>query len=117
MAPMTEAVARRGRTLFLGGHQSVSPGEEPLTDDSFIAHYERAFEKLVASLEDEGATSSDLVSIHTFVTEAPDGGGATGAVHHRYVGSGENRPASTLFMVSALASPAAKVELTGIAVL
>jgi enamine deaminase RidA (YjgF/YER057c/UK114 family) len=112
------AAVRVGNLILVSGQASVDDHGEPVADASFAAHYERAFANFIAAVEAAGGTHNDVVSVHTFVTEPPPATDAetVARLHHAAVGSGPNRPASTLACVSALAVRGAKVQVCGIAV-
>jgi 2-iminobutanoate/2-iminopropanoate deaminase len=112
------AAVRVGDLIYVSGQPSVGADGSAIDDESFVAHYQRAFSNFLQAVEAAGGTGDDVVSTHTFVTEpVPDDKFAeVAAIHHATVGSGESKPASTLVRVSALSVPNAKVEVTGVAV-
>lgn len=112
------SAVRAGDLIYVSGQPSVESDGRPVADPSFVAHYRRAFANFVAAVEAAGATATDVISTHTYVTEAApaDVLGEVAEIHREAVGSGERKPASTLVRVSALSVPGAKVEVTGVAV-
>jgi enamine deaminase RidA (YjgF/YER057c/UK114 family) len=113
------AAVRVGEIVYVSGQPSVGPDGEAIASDRFVDHYRQAFENFVAAVETAGGTRDCVVSTHTFVTEPvpADDVEEVKEIHHDAVGSGVNRPASTLVRVSGVSAPGAKVEVAGVAVL
>jgi enamine deaminase RidA (YjgF/YER057c/UK114 family) len=113
------SAVRVGEILYVSGQPSVGPDGEAIASERFVDHYRRAFENFVAAVEAAGGTGECVVSTHTFVTEPVPAGDVeeVKGIHHDAVGSGANRPASTLVRVSGVSAPGAKVEVAGVAVL
>jgi enamine deaminase RidA (YjgF/YER057c/UK114 family) len=113
------AAVRVGEIVYVSGQPSVGPDGEAIASDRFADHYRQAFENFVAAVEIAGGTRNSVVSTHTFVTEPIPAGDVEEVrrIHHDSVGSGVNRPASTLVRVSGVSAPGAKVEVMGVAVL
>jgi enamine deaminase RidA (YjgF/YER057c/UK114 family) len=112
------AAVRVGDLIYVSGQPSVGPDGNAIADDSFVAHYERAFSNFLAAVEAAGGTGADVVSTHTLVTDPvpADDAEQVAGIHRAVVGSGPSKPASTLVRVSALSAPNAKVEVSGVAV-
>ena len=103
----TDAV-RAGETLWVSGLMAVAPDGTIVGGDDAVAQTERIFEILAEILTRAAATFADVVKVTVYLRHMSDRV-AINAVRRRYFG--DARPASTLVEVSALASPAALVEI------
>lgn len=112
------AAVRVGEIVYVSGQPSIGPDGEAIASDRFVDHYRQAFENFVAAVEVAGGTRDCVVSTHTFVTEPvpADDVEEVREIHRDAVGSGVDRPASTLVRVSGVSAPGAKVEVAGVAV-
>jgi enamine deaminase RidA (YjgF/YER057c/UK114 family) len=112
------AAVRVGQLIYVSGQPSVGADGIAISDSAFVAHYQRAFDNFVAAVVAAGGTAQDVVSTHTFVTEPipADDMDTVAKIHRAAVGTGANRPASTLVRVGAVSVEGAKVEITGVAV-
>jgi len=98
------------RWLHISGQVGVAP--DGTTADGAEAQMEQAWRNIIAILEDAGMTTRDLVKVTVFLTRAED------APLYRQV---RDRmldgvaPASTLLVISGLASPDWRVEIEAVA--
>ena len=98
------------RTLHVSGQIGMNPdGSVP---DSMEGQAERAWQNLVAILADAGMGVEDLVRTTTYITVAAEAQ-VTREVRAKHLG--DNKPASTLLVVAALAQPAYLFELEAVA--
>lgn len=98
------------RWLYASGQVGVMP--DGTVADGIEAQSEWALRNLMAVLDAAGMEPRDLVRLNQYLTRAEDVG-AFRAVRARFLG--ELRPASTLVMVGALASPDWLVEVEAVA--
>ncbi len=103
----TDAV-RAGETLWVSGLMAVAPDGAIVGGGDPVAQTERIFEILAEILKRAGAVFADVVKVTVYLRHMSDRV-AINEVRKRYFG--DARPASTLVEVSALASPAALVEI------
>lgn len=108
--------AAPGRTVFLGGQTAHGPDGRLVADD-LLGQFDAVARNVVTALAAAKATPEHLVSLQIFVTDAAEYRSALeglGRVYRTHFGS--HYPAVALFEVKGLFDPAAKVELSGIAV-
>lgn len=94
------------RRLYVSGQVGVKPDgsiAEGVQDQA-----EWVWKNLLAILQDAGMGVEDIVKVTTLLTRAEDVPVARG-VRERFLG--EARPASTLMVISALASPQLLIEI------
>ena len=110
------AVAEPGRTVFLAG-QAGHRVDGTISED-LLDQFAQACRNVALALEGAGASRTDLVNLHIFVTDV-----AAYRVLRRELGKayrevfGHYYPPMALFGVGALFDPVAKVELVGTAVI
>ena len=105
-----------GRTVYLGG-QTGHDGDGKLVSDDLVEQFEKAASNVVVALKAAGARPEHLVSLQIFVTDASEYTEVLSELAHGYREHlGSHYPAVSLFEVSRLFDPEAKVELVGIAV-
>ena len=98
-----------GRTIYLGGQ--VGEGA------TLVEQFDSAAGRIVAALRAAGGEPDDLVSLVVYTTEVEEYRASThelGEVWRNHFG--RRYPALALVGVAALFDPAARVELTGVAV-
>ena len=103
-------VAAPGRTVYLGGE--IGAGA------TIVEQFDAAASNLVTALRAAGGQPDDLVSLVVYATDVDEYRASLeelGAVWRRHFG--RRYPALALVGVSALFDPAARVELTGVAVI
>ncbi|WP_374382578.1 RidA family protein [Dongia sp.] len=98
------------RWLYISGQ--VGCGRDHQTAAGFEAQAELAWSNLAACLEADGMTVADLVKVNVFLTRASDVPASRIARDKVLNGA---QPASTLVIVSGLASPDWLIEVEGIA--
>jgi len=99
-------VSGESRMLFLAGQVGIKPdGSVP---DDPVAQLGVALENVLRNLEAAGFEPTDLVKITTYVVGEMDPAGRRAELDRLL---GTHLPTSTLVFVSALASPAYKVEV------
>lgn len=105
-----------GRTIYLGG-QTGHGADGMLVSDDLVEQFEKAASNLVVALKAAGARPDHLVSIQIFVTDAGEYTDVLSELSRAYREHlGKHYPAVSLFEVSRLFDPEAKVELVGVAV-
>ncbi|HVM11274.1 MAG TPA: RidA family protein [Actinomycetota bacterium] len=105
-----------GRTIYLGG-QIGAAQDGRLAGSTVVEQLDQACSNVIEALLAAGARAEHLVSIQIFVTslmEYRTSLPAIGEVWQRHFG--RHYPAVSLFEVSALFEPGAKVELVCVAV-
>jgi 2-iminobutanoate/2-iminopropanoate deaminase len=99
---------RIGDTIYVAGTLGIGEGLQ--IPDSMDAQITLAYRNIAETLDHFGATLSDVVDQHVFVTDLDAAVGATEARKAAFGGKG--LPASTMVEVSKLAFPGAKVEIS-----
>ncbi len=99
-------VAAGARTLYISGQVGILP--DGSTASGIEAQTEAAWNNILRILEAAGMAVEDLVKVTTFVMHATDIG-AVRAVRQRMLG--DHRPASTLVVISRLASVDYLIEI------
>ncbi len=103
-------VAPSARWLYISGQLGVGPDGK--LRDGTGAQAEQAWANILNLLADAGMGPEDLVKVTTFITNAADVGVVRTA---RERALGGVRPASTLLVVQALASPEYRIEIEAVA--
>ena len=107
-------VARAGNTLYISGQVPIGPDGQVVGRGDAEAQAEQCFRNLVAIVEHFGGTAANLMKLTTFITNWE---------FRSQVAKARDRilsppwPASTLVVISALASSDFLVEIEAIAVL
>jgi enamine deaminase RidA (YjgF/YER057c/UK114 family) len=99
-------VTGESRMLFLAGQVGI--GLDGTVPDDPVAQFGLAIENVLRNLEAGGFEPTDLVKLTTYVVGELDSAGRRAELD-RVLGT--HLPTSTLVFVSALASPAYKVEI------
>ncbi len=110
-------VTATGTTVYVGG-QGGHDGDGNLVSEDLAEQFDRAAANVVAALAAAGALPEHVVSMQVFTTEAERyraSAGAIGGIYRRHFG--KHYPALSLFEVTGLFDPAAKVELVCTAVI
>jgi enamine deaminase RidA (YjgF/YER057c/UK114 family) len=110
-------VSASGTTVYLGG-QGGHDDDGNIVSDDLLDQFDKAAANVVAALAAAGGTPEHIVSMQVFTTDAAtyrDAAGALGDVYQRHFG--KHYPALSLFEVTSLFDPAAKVELVCTAVI
>lgn len=110
-------VAETGRTVYLGGQTAHDPSGG-LSGRTVVEQFDAAAANVGIALEEAGARTEDLVSMHIFVTDAAayrEALDELGGVYRNHFG--RHYPAIALFEVSSLFDPEALIELVCIAVI
>lgn len=103
-------VAPNARWLHISGQLGIGPDGK--LRDGTAAQAEQAWANILNILSAAGMSAEDLVKITTFIIN-PSDVGAVRAARERALGA--IRPASTLLVVQALASPDFRIEIEAIA--
>ncbi len=103
-------VAPNARWLYISGQLGVGPDGK--LRDGTAAQAEQAWTNILNLLSEAGMGPQDLVKITTFITSPADVA-TVRAARERVLGSA--RPASTLLVVQALASPEYRIEIEAVA--
>jgi enamine deaminase RidA (YjgF/YER057c/UK114 family) len=104
-------VSGAGRTLFISGQVAVRPDGSPVGGD-FAAQAAQVWANVVAMLKGAGMGVENLVHVNTYLVSTND---IQPARAERSKVLGNHRPASTMVIVSALASPDWKIEVEAVA--
>jgi enamine deaminase RidA (YjgF/YER057c/UK114 family) len=104
---------RAGDTVYIAGQPSWRA-----VGADFPTQYRDALERFVDVAKAAGADRDDVVSMHVYVTEMPDGADWDTVIdlHRELFGAGVNRPASTMVGVPRVSVEGALVEISGVAV-
>jgi 2-iminobutanoate/2-iminopropanoate deaminase len=107
-------IVKAGKLLFIAG-QVGATAEGKVAGATMKEQTEQVLKNLQAVLKSQGLDFSHVAKINIFTTSIPEFRAAEVAeIRSRYFG--QNRPASTLVQIQALASPEYKVEIEAIAV-
>ncbi len=109
--------ALAGGAVYLGGH-TAHDRDGVVQGETLVEQFGAALRNLMVTLRAAGGAAEDLAWLQVFVTDMDEyrrSTGALGPVWGRQLG--RHYPAMGLFGVTALADPAARVELMGIAVI
>ena len=111
------AVAARGRHVFVAGQVGWDPRTATFASDDFAAQTRQALENVAAVLRAAGAEPRHLVRLTWFVTSRAEYAAARAAVGAAYREVlGGHYPAMSLIVVSGLLEERAKVEIEATAV-
>jgi 2-iminobutanoate/2-iminopropanoate deaminase len=102
-----------GRAIWLAGQVAVEDGAGRSLAGDFDGQVREVFLRLGRTLEEAGATLSDMVTMTVFITDPRLG---DRFVQLRKEIFGDNFPASALITVAGLARPEILVEVQGVAV-
>ncbi len=103
-------VAPNARWLYISGQLGIGPDGK--LRDGTAAQAEQAWANILNLLAAAGMGAEDLVKVTTFITNTADVG-AVRTARERALGA--VRPASTLLVVQALASPEYRIEIEAVA--
>lgn len=103
-------VAPNARWLYISGQLGI--GADGKLRDGTAAQAEQAWANILNLLAAAGMGAEDLVKVTTFLTDPADVG-AVRAARERALGG--VRPASTMLVVQALASPEYRIEIEAVA--
>jgi enamine deaminase RidA (YjgF/YER057c/UK114 family) len=103
-------VPANARWLFISGQLGISPNGK--VREGTAAQAEQAWANIISILKDAGMGVGDLVKITTFITNAADVP-VVRATREKAIGN--IRPASTLLVIQALASPEYRIEIEAVA--
>ncbi len=103
-------VAPNARWLYISGQLGIGPDGK--LRDGTAAQAEQAWANILNLLAAAGMGAEDLVKVTTFIT-SPTDVGAVRTARERALGA--VRPASTLLVVQALASPDYRIEIEAVA--
>ena len=99
-------VTRAGPHVWVSG--IVGMNAEGHVPETTVEQFDMAIDVMDQCLRAAGATSADVVKVQVFLTDIAD----RAAINPRRIAYfGENRPASSLFEVSALVDPRMSVEI------
>lgn len=109
---------KAGNTLYISGQVGVDENRN-LAKGDVVAQAEQAYKNIQAVLEAAGCSFDNLVKLNTYLTRVDDVPiyfDKVREVRMRFF-TGDDVPAATLVVVSALANPDLLIEVEGIAVL
>jgi 2-iminobutanoate/2-iminopropanoate deaminase len=107
-------ITEGGRMIWLAGQVAVEDGAGRSLAGDFDGQVREIFARLGRTLDEAGATLSDMVTMTVFITDPRLG---DRFVQLRKEIFGDNFPASALITVAGLARPEMLVEVQGIAVI
>jgi len=107
-------VTEGGKTVWLAGQTAVVDDNGKSLAGDFEGQARQVFKLLNATLEKAGGKLSDMVQMTVFITDVRNGDRLTQIRKEVF---GDNFPGSALITISALASPDAKIEIQGYAVI
>jgi 2-iminobutanoate/2-iminopropanoate deaminase len=107
-------VTEGGKTVWLGGQTATADDSGKSLAGDFEGQARQVFKLLGATLEKAGGKLGDMVQMTVFITDVRNG---TRLTEIRKEIFGDNFPGSALITISALASPDAKIEIQGYAVI
>jgi 2-iminobutanoate/2-iminopropanoate deaminase len=107
-------VTEGGKTVWLGGQTATADDSGKSLAGDFEGQARQVFKLLNATLEKAGGKLGDMVQMTVFITDVRNG---TRLTEIRKEIFGDNFPGSALITISALASPDAKIEIQGYAVI
>jgi len=106
-------VTEGGRVIWLAGQVAVEDAAGRSLAGDFDGQVREVFARLGRTLEEAGATLSDIATMTVFITDTRLGDRFTELRREIF---GDNFPASALITVAGLARPEMLVEVQGIAV-
>src|SRR5262245_46231802 len=107
-------IVKAGKMLFIAG-QVGATADGKVAGATMKEQTEQVLRNLQTVLKSQGLDFSHVAKINIFTTSIPEFRAAEVAeIRSRYFG--QNRPASTLVQIAALASPEYKIEIEAIAV-
>lgn len=109
MAVVTEG----GKTIWLAGQTATMDDAGKSLAGDFEGQVRQLFRQLDATLKKAGGNLGDLVQMTVFITDVRNGDRFT---QLRREILGDNFPGSAMITITALASPDAKIEIQGYAV-
>jgi reactive intermediate/imine deaminase len=107
-------IVKAGKMVFIAG-QVGATADGKLAGAGMKEQTEQVLKNLQTVLKSQGLDFSHVAKINIFTTSIPEFR-ATDVAEIRARYFGQNRPASTLVQISALASPEYKIEIEAIAV-
>ncbi len=107
-------ITEGGRTVWLAGHTATVDDTGKSLAGDFEGQVRQLFKNLDRTLQKAGGKLSDMVQMTVFITDVRDGDRLTQIRHEVF---GDNFPGSALITITALASPDAKIEIQGYAVI
>lgn len=110
MAVITEG----GKTIWLAGQTATVDDSGKSLAGDFEGQARQLFKQLDATLKKAGGKLSDLVQMTVFITDVRNGDRFT---QIRREVLGDSFPGSAMITITALASPDAKIEIQGYAVI
>jgi 2-iminobutanoate/2-iminopropanoate deaminase len=107
-------ITEGGKTIWLAGQTAtVDDAGKSLAGD-FEGQARQLFKNLDRTLQKAGGKLSDMVQMTVFITDVRNGDRLTQIRREVF---GDNFPGSALITITALASPDAKIEIQGYAVI
>jgi len=107
-------VTQGGKTVWLAGQTATADENGKSLAGDFEGQARQVFKLLGATLEKAGGKLGDMVQMTVFITDVRNGDRLTQIRREIF---GDDFPGSALITISALASPDAKIEIQGYAVI
>jgi enamine deaminase RidA (YjgF/YER057c/UK114 family) len=98
------------RWLYVSGQLGIT--KDGSVPEDFTGQAEQAFRNVIAILEDAGMAVTDIVRVNTYLTDTADIGDYRG-IRDRMLNN--HTTASTMLVISALATPQFKIEIEVVA--
>lgn len=108
-----------GSLLTIAGQLGVSIDHDPDAPvPSFVQQWEVSLQRVVDIVRAAGGEPESIMALRVYVTDLSEYGASLRDLGRAYRDIiGRHQPAITMLQVSALASPAAKIEIEAVAVL
>ena len=106
-------ITEGGRTIWLAGQTATVDDAGRSLSADFEGQVRQLFKNLDRTLQKAGGKLSDMVQMTVFITDVRNGDRLT---QIRREVLGDNFPGSALITITALATPDAKIEIQGYAV-
>jgi enamine deaminase RidA (YjgF/YER057c/UK114 family) len=109
------AKVNKGAIVYIAGQVSCNASGTLVGEGNFEAQAEQVFRNLKLAVEAAGGTMADIVKLNTYLVAELDPSSVPKlrAIRDRHLNP-ENRPASTLVVVSRLAQPGWLVEIEAV---
>jgi len=107
-------ITEGGKTVWLAGQTATVDDTGKSLAGDFEAQARQLFKNLDRTLQKAGGKLADMVQMTVFITDVRNGDRLTQIRREVF---GDNFPGSALITISALASPDAKIEIQGYAVI
>jgi enamine deaminase RidA (YjgF/YER057c/UK114 family) len=110
------AKVNKGTIVYIAGQVSCDASGKLVGEGDFEAQVEQVFRNLKLAVEAAGGTMADIVKLNTYLVAEldPSSVAKLRVIRERHLNA-DNRPASTLLVVSRLAQPGWLIEIEAVA--